>query len=302
MPLSARNTPNAPLALPPLFMWAGGKRRLLPKYDPLFPDLARISAYVEPFLGGGAVFSYVAAHQPGLHAVLGEINTELADLYRAVKEQPQALVDALAPYEAQWATLATPEKRKPYYYTLRQAYWAMPAGAIETVALLYFLMKTGFNGIWQTCEASKGRFGTPVGLANHKGPVASAALVNQWSQALANTDVLNQSYEKTRVPQGAFVYCDPPYRDSFTTYSTGFNDDDQIRLIQWCRDTAKKKKALVWLANRDAGDGFFERHAGDATCHRIPVVYTAGRRKRMEDGGFEAKPATEVLLVWDGRG
>ena len=40
--------------------------------------------------------------------------------------------------------------------------------------------------------------------------------------------------------------------------------------------------------------------AGDAGRTVIPVVYTAGRRKRTEDG-HEAKPATEVLLVWDGR-
>lgn len=57
----------------------------------------------------------------------------------------------------------------------------------------------------------------------------------------------------------------------------------------------------MWLANRDAGDGFFETHAPDAQAYKIPVVYTAGRRKKTQDGRFEAKAATEVLLVWDGR-
>lgn len=300
MPGTVDAAATPPVALPPLFMWAGGKRRLLTKYAPFFPDLAKVDAYVEPFLGGGAVFAYVAAQRPELPAVLGELNDEVASVYRAVKERPQELLEALLPYESMWAKLATPTARKPYYYTLRKKYWSLPQGDVATTALLYFLMKTGFNGIWQTCVASGGRFGTPAGLANQKGPVVSTDLVQRWSKALANTDVLTQSYERTQVPHRSFVYCDPPYRDSFTTYSTGFNDADQIALIKWCRETALSHKSLAWLANRDAGDGFFETHAADAVCQKIPVVYTAGRRKRTA-GGFEAKPAVELLLMWDGR-
>lgn len=289
-------------ALPPLFMWAGGKRRLLPKYAPYFPDWrSGFGAYVEPFLGGGAVFAQVAAQRPGVEAVLGDANAELVGVYRTVKEQPEALLKALSGFEKRWAALATPEARKPYYYDLRRRYWALPEGEVGTTALLYFLMKTGFNGIWQTCKESKGRFGTPVGLATQKGPVVDASLVRRWSVALAHTDVLAQGYEATRVPEGAFVYCDPPYRDSFTTYSTAFGDDAQLALVAWCRRVAAETRSLVWLSNRDAGDGFWETHAGDAACHRIPVVYTAGRRKKNDDGTFEAKPAVEVLLVWDGR-
>lgn len=287
-----------PAPLPPLFMWAGGKRRMIPKYAPHLPDLHKVGAYVEPFLGGGAMFAHVAATRPGIPAVLGEIKPELAGLYRAVKEDPEGLLAALAPYEERWALLADPAARKPYYYELREAYWGMPEQGVQTTALLYFLMKTGFNGIWQTCVASKGRFGTPVGLARQKGPVVSADLVMRWSKALENTEVVAQSYEKTQVPDGAFVYCDPPYRDSFTSYSGEFGDEDQLALIQWCREISRTRHAEVWLANRDAGDGFFETHAPDATCLKLPIVYTAGRRKKTRQGGYEAKPATEVLLIW----
>jgi DNA adenine methylase len=104
------------------------------------------------------------------------------------------------------------------------------------------------------------------------------------------------------VPPGAFIFCDPPYRDSFTHYSSEWSDKDLECLISWCRAQAKEKQALVWLANRltEPDDGFFTKWAPDAARTVIPVVYTAGRRKRTEDG-HEAKPATEVLLVWDGR-
>ena len=38
----------------PLFMWAGGKKKLLKKYEPHLPQ--DFDTYVEPFLGGGAMF------------------------------------------------------------------------------------------------------------------------------------------------------------------------------------------------------------------------------------------------------
>jgi DNA adenine methylase len=285
-------------ALKPLFMWAGGKRRLIPKYAPYLPELTQLRAYVEPFLGGGALFAHVAAVHPGIHAVLGEVNREVAHLYAAVKQHPEELLRAVKPYEAGWACRDIPD-RKAWYYTLRQKYWDLPEG-LEATALLYFLMKTGFNGIWQTCQNSKGRYGTPVGLAAHKGPVIDPALVHAWSQALIHTEVKVQPYEKTKVVDGAFVYCDPPYRGSFTSYGTGFNDDQQKALITWCRQVAQEHHALVWLANRETGDGFFETWAPDAKTVHIPVVYTAGRRKQT-DTGYEAKPATEILLQWDGR-
>lgn len=286
--------------LKPLFMWAGGKTRLIPKYEPFMPDLKALEHYAEPFLGGGAMFAHVGGAHPGIHATLGEIKPELTGLYNMIRTQPGELLEAIQPMELEWARLKTKEARKPYFYALREKYWSMPWGTPETVATLYFLMKTGFNGIWQTCQGSNGRFATPVGLANQTKPVVDADLVRQWARAMSNTEVIAQSYEHTQIADGAFVYCDPPYRSSFTNYSGDFDDTAQAELVKWCRKQARDHRALVWLANRDAGDGFFQSLAHDAVIHQIPVIYTAGRRKKTDDG-FEAKPATELLMIWDGR-
>lgn len=41
----------------PCFPWVGGKRRLLPILSASLPeDFARMESYVEPFVGGGALF------------------------------------------------------------------------------------------------------------------------------------------------------------------------------------------------------------------------------------------------------
>ena len=47
------------IALPgkPCFPWVGGKRRLLPVLTESLPiDFGKMETYVEPFVGGGALF------------------------------------------------------------------------------------------------------------------------------------------------------------------------------------------------------------------------------------------------------
>lgn len=287
-------------------MWAGGKRKMLEHYRPLLPDPVALSGYVEPFAGGAALLAFLRAQTPQLPVTLGDRNAELMGVFTAVRDRPQALLDALRPYEADWAAKSVAD-RKAYYYVLRKRYWAMidtpPADPIEEVALLYFLMRTGFNGIWQTCADSRGKYGTPVGLANHKGAVIEAATVRRWSGLLTGAVLHTGSYTDVTVPPNSFVFCDPPYRDSFTHYSNTFSDDDQEALVTWCRETARRTHSVVWLANRlaEPDDGFFARRAGDAAKHVFPVTYTAGRRKGTDEG-FAAKKAKEILLVWDGQG
>ena len=43
------------------------------------------------------------------------------------------------------------------------------------------------------------------------------------------------------------------------------------------------------------GDGFFEKRLRNNKIHPIEVTYTAGRRKKTENG-FEAKKAKEILM------
>lgn len=275
-------------------MWAGGKSRMIQHYAPMLSKDLTDLQYVEPFAGGAAMFQHISGDQSP-HAILSDVNKEIVDLYRLVQSDPEFLIAQMQDLEAEWMPLDK-EARKALYYEFRENYWQMPEGP-EATAQLYFLMKTGFNGIWQTCKASKGRFGTPVGLANQKTNVFSPKVVREWYDRLANTSLACASYEDIGIDKPSFIYCDPPYRDSFTTYGAVFGDVEQINLIEWCRKQHEQTGSTVWLCNRDAGDGFFEKHAPEATIQRFPIVYTAGRRRKTDDG-FEAKKATELLLTW----
>jgi len=52
-----KKNPKAQMNGTPPFPWVGGKRRLLPKLIKNLPDdLDQRKTYVEPFVGGGALF------------------------------------------------------------------------------------------------------------------------------------------------------------------------------------------------------------------------------------------------------
>lgn len=267
---------------------------MLRHYAPLIERSMLDLEYYEPFAGSAALFNHLSDHSQ-TSGWISDINKELMDLYRLIQSDPDYLNTKMHEKEAKWLSLSTPD-RKLHYYELRSRYWGMPFGT-EATALLYFLMRTGFNGIWQTCKSSNGRYGTPAGLAAEKKRVFCPDTVNTWANKLTHMNIRSGCYKDLIVDDRSFVFCDPPYRDSFANYGTDFNDKAQMDLIKWCRDVHARTGSIVWLSNRDNPDKFFKIHAPDATLHKFPVIYTAGRRRKTADG-YQATPATEILLTW----
>lgn len=281
--------------IPPIYMYAGGKTKLLKKYEEVFPDIKKFDNYVEPFFGGGAVWGWVLSHKK-MNTHIGDVNSELMGMLQHVASNRKGFISRVTKISDTYLKLPT-DKRKEWYYDLRKKYWNKP-----DPATLFILMRLGFNGIWQTCKDSKGLFGTPAGLLNHKNreQIFLEEKINKWADALQTVSQWNiNSYEFMTIPEGnkTLVYLDPPYRDSFTTYGTGFSDEDQIVLSHWMRSLIEKGNKVI-LANRCVeGDRFFEKLLEDVCdFHYFDVVYTAGRRKKVE-GGHEAKPAVEFIAI-----
>jgi DNA adenine methylase len=275
-------------------MWAGGKTRLIKHYAPVWPDNDGL-AYVEPFFGGGAVFCWQQSLHPHFRAHLGDVNAELIGVLRRVRRNPTAFVAATTALAQEVIQIQDKEGRKKWFYAQREIYWAGP-----TPERLYVLMRLGFNGIWQTCAASNGKFGTPAGLLNQRSvsQIVDGERVRLWSLALQRVTLHPGSYESMQLPaERSLIYLDPPYRDSFTTYGTGFSDGDQKGLAAWYRARVEEEH-VVLLTNRCVdGDSFFEDLLGDiADFHYFDVVYTAGRRKKV-GAGHEAKAAREFIAI-----
>lgn len=282
------------MTLKPLYMWAGGKNKLIKHYEPIFSQLPHYDNYVEPFFGGGSIYCWLKNHNKFETASINDIKPEIMGIYESIKQDGDKFLSTVNTELNNYFTHSDKDSRKAYYYDLRQQYWDNP-----TPEMLFVLMRLGFNGIWQTCTASKGLFGTPAGLLNHKTKeqIVSPEILKEWEESLQTTDLSSVSYEHMDIrPENTLIYLDPPYRDSFTTYGTGFNDEDQKRLVEWSLAQADKG-ATVLLANRFVeGDTFFENLLPNASFTYFDVFYTDGRRKKVETG-YEAKKAREFLAV-----
>lgn len=284
----------------PLYIWAGGKTKMIPKYQ-ISPGIpySGYDTFVEPFFGGGAMMVHMYKNNPTIKKfVMNDINEEIIGLYRCIKNDVNSFIKHIDTLQKKYIPLSKSD-RKSFYYDLRQEYITDWKKWTETKqsAVLYFLMKTGFNGIWQTTKESKGRFATPAGLLNQKSVVYDKENVLSWNEFLQKVDIHSGSWETCidDITGTALYFMDPPYRDSFTSYGQDFDDTQQLALINTCKELDKKGH-LVMVCNRDAGDTFYTDNKGSLEIEYYEVTYTAGRRKVDNDGNFTAKSAKEILM------
>jgi DNA adenine methylase len=277
----------------PLFIWAGGKNKMLKHYKPFMPKT--VNTYCEPFFGGGAMYIHIVEKYAPKELIINDVNSDIVRIYKTIKSDCDNFISILDELSQEYLPL-TKAERKKYYYSLRHkhAYDYVFWDNTKEAAVLYFLMKTGFNGIYQVNKNTNDRYGTPSGLLNQKTEVYDKQVVEWWNKSLQNTQIFSGDWKDcvsyVEDKDNNFVFLDPPYRGSFTSYGQEFSDDHQNKLLDYVRSN---KKTDVFLCNRDIEDGFYDNTG--LLINKFPVTYTAGRRKKTDDG-FEAKPATELLI------
>ena len=68
----------------PLFMWAGGKSKLIKHYEPYLPQT--FECYHEPFFGGGAMFIWAYEKNPNAKFYINDVNPHIVQIYKAIYE------------------------------------------------------------------------------------------------------------------------------------------------------------------------------------------------------------------------
>lgn len=228
----------------PFLKWAGGKTQLLPQLERAFPSWP--GTYFEPFLGSGAVFFGLGVGGGKNPARLSDANSHLINAFRAVRDQPAPLVEALRHH----ASLHSRE----HYYQVR-ARGLGHGSEIERAAVFIYLNRTCFNGLFRLNRA--GAFNVPMGryinprICDAPGLIAASA-------ALQGADIRACSYLEAMeaANAGDFVYLDPPYEplsetSSFTAYTANaFGREQQVELANTIRELSAKG-VLVALSNSD---------------------------------------------------
>jgi len=287
----------------PFLKWAGGKTQLLAQFASHYPrQLAggEISRYVEPFLGGGAVFLDVVQRFSISEAVLFDINSELILAYQVVQQKPQHLIECLSQLHAHYYSLDD-RRRERYFYEIRDAYNSQRSEIdyqqlsdlwIVRTAFMIFLNKTCYNGLFRV--NSKGMFNVPFGRYKRPAILDEQNIVHVSSLLqMATLRVGPFQTCKQYVDDRTFVYFDPPYRpisatSSFTSYSTQrFGDADQIALSEFFATLDRTSRAKLMLSNSDPthlvpADDFFEACYAGYNIHRVHAsrMINTNARKR----------------------
>ncbi len=287
----------------PFLKWAGGKTQLLAQYASHYPhQLAsgEINRYVEPFLGGGAVFLDVVQRFSIAEAVLFDINNELILAYRVVQQKPQELIERLSQLHAHYYAL-NDDRREHFYYGIRDAYngqrdevdyQPFSDAWIERTAFMIFLNKTCYNGLFRV--NSKGMFNVPFGRYKRPAILDEQNILHVSSLLqMASLHVGPFQACEQYIDDRTFVYFDPPYRpisatSSFTSYSTRrFGDADQIALSEFFARLDRTCRAKLMLSNSDPthlvpDDDFFEACYAGYNIHRVHAsrMINTNARKR----------------------
>jgi len=236
------------LAVRPFVKWAGGKGQLLPELSRRLPISFR--RYHEPFLGGAALFFNLYNTDRLNHgAVLSDYNGELVLCYQIVRDDVEALIDALKQHERHRLDRA-------YFMDVRgwdrQPDFAQRS-PVQRAARTIFLNRTCYNGLYRLNK--KGQFNAPFGY--YKNPlICDPENMRAASAALQAVDLCVGDFGElaARVEPGDMVYFDPPYvpvsaTASFTHYTgQAFGPSDQRRLAQLF-DTLMERGVYVMLSN-----------------------------------------------------
>ena len=240
-----KNKKNSNKFPEPFVKWAGGKRVIIDKLLERVPS--KFDRYIEPFVGGGALF--FALKSPT--SIIFDSNEELINAYKIIKTNLNELINDLKKHK----------NTQEYFLFLRNldrdaSYKKL--SHVERASRLIFLNHTCFNGLYRV--NAKGEFNVPFGkYANPT--IFSEENLLKISNLLKGTTIICDDFSKVLefAKKGDFIYFDPPYlplnkTSSFTSYTKDkFDFGMHTKLKEVC-DELDKKKIKFMVSNSNTAE------------------------------------------------
>ncbi|MBK7956449.1 MAG: Dam family site-specific DNA-(adenine-N6)-methyltransferase [Candidatus Accumulibacter sp.] len=257
-----------------ILRWAGSKAKLIPDLLRLAP--ANFCQYVEPFAGSACLFFALKPKQ----AVLGDINAQVIDVYRAVHSDPHGVADALdsIPHTAE------------AYYQMRSIN-PSDLNLTQRAARIIFLMKACFNGVYRT--NLRGEFNVPMGDRVYALPSRESLV--ETHQLLQCADLVVGDFRLTLdlCQAGDWVYMDPPYRTTSRYrgeygHEGRFGDPEMQCLVDIARRLVSRgvRVTMSYLYDEDLVHALEDWH-----LHEVPTARTVASRTRFRMN------APEIILT-----
>jgi len=205
----------------PFIKWVGGKTKLIDAVLSVAPP--HFERYVEPFIGGGAVFLHVLQQRQGMAALIADMNRDLVGTWEAVRNGSSEFFDRLN-------ELNGPSSKAKYLKARKEFNDTKTLPHLRAADFIY-LNKSCFNGLWRVNK--KGHFNVPYNDADRVNlEIHNIAAVHDAMQ-LARVAIWTAGFagSMAAATEGDFVYLDPPYYKTFSNYTKdGFTYEDHVSL------------------------------------------------------------------------
>jgi len=199
-----------------------------------------MDTYIEPFVGGGALFFHLNPKK----AVISDVHTELMDFYGSIKEGHKEKI---------YSFMLKHENEEETYYKVRDDFQscsldeqAMGNETLQNAMRFYYLRKTCFRGMLRYNK--QGKFNIPFG--RYKTYRFEDIKNKEYEDLLKTTEVRCEKFEsifEEYNDQKNFMFLDPPYDSEFTDYGyCKFDKTDHIRLAELFKST--KIRCLMVIA------------------------------------------------------
>lgn len=247
----------------PIIPWVGGKRRLAKAILPLFPEH---QCYVEPFAGGAALFFMKPTSEC---EVLNDINGELVNLYRVVKNHLEEFVR-----QFKWSLIS-----RQMYDWLKMVDVATLTD-IQRAARFYYLQKMAFGG-----KVSSQSFGVATTTRPRLNLLRIEEELSAGHLRLSRVFIEHLSWldcVKRYDRSHTLFYLDPPYWKT-----EGYGVEFGFENYELMADKAKTIAGKIIISVNDIPE--MRAVFGGLNMQSIGIDYTVG-------GGGKRKPASELII------
>ncbi len=199
----------------PILKYRGGKSSEIKYFAKYFPS--DFDTYIEPFVGGGAVYFYLEHYKN----IINDINTKLITFYRQLKcdyKEMRHQLDYLqelyeqnqVEYQEQKAVVGVnyvENKNEEFYYQMRDIYNYPNDKWLEGV-IYFYINKTAYSGMIRFNK--QGEYNVPFGRYKN---FNTKLITDEHHELLTKTDIYNTDFGeifKLAKPDD-FMFLDPPY-------------------------------------------------------------------------------------------
>jgi len=276
-----------------LLKWAGGKSWLTKNYKQIFHSQESLTSstfngspsieykrYIEPFLGGGAVFKYL---RPKNKSILSDINDELIGFYNCLKLRPKELYLSLQKHMSAHC--------EDYYYEIRSK--NNLTDETKRASRFLYLNRTCYNGIYRV--NSKGQFNVPIG--DSKNFNVSEEEFIKYSKMLSKAELKNEDFRISinRAEKNDLIFVDPPYvtksnESSFDMYSANQFDWNAQEELSQILESKNKEGSHIIITNINDKD-ICNLYAKKNGWHHQPI-----NRANVMAYNSEGKKYKEVVI------